>query len=456
VGPDRPADLDDLFLSCRAENAKRAFGEAVACFRAGAYRACIVATWTAVVFDYLDKLRELDLAGNRAATAILASFDNARENRDIKLAQSLEAGVLSDAVEKFELLTPIEMEDLERLRLDRHRCAHPSLIALDDPYQPPAELARLHMRNAVTHLLSRPPLQGREAWGRIWADISSECFPDEHEAAVERIRHRLARARPTLICKLLIELTQKLLRACDAMEQTRARAALSAAISLHHQEAEKLFREKLDKLADSVPDEDLNHLISYCRHVGLAWSALGGAMRTKLELYVKSSTSMAVLVDAYTINDLQQAVLDQVRKSNDLRLVMLAERIPRGTEILDQIATRFESSKSSLTFSVIRGALQNEKLLTSWTSDHRKRLVRALGKNQNLRGYRGYNSVAREVLELCRAAKDTQDEWRSLFESYVESKDLVPLAREIRSVFPEFPDVPESEASENASDSSTM
>lgn len=36
----------------------------------------------------------------------------------------------------FELLTPIEKEDLERLRTDRHRCAHPSRAVLQRIWSP--------------------------------------------------------------------------------------------------------------------------------------------------------------------------------------------------------------------------------------------------------------------------------------------------------------------------------
>lgn len=53
-------DLDELVLRCRDEQARQYIAEAVACYRAGAFRACIVMTWTAVVFEYIHKLRELE------------------------------------------------------------------------------------------------------------------------------------------------------------------------------------------------------------------------------------------------------------------------------------------------------------------------------------------------------------------------------------------------------------
>lgn len=49
-------DLDELVLKCRDKQSKKLIQEAVACYKVGAYRSCIVANWNAVVFDFLSKL----------------------------------------------------------------------------------------------------------------------------------------------------------------------------------------------------------------------------------------------------------------------------------------------------------------------------------------------------------------------------------------------------------------
>ncbi len=56
-------DLDELILQCRSRHAREYIAEAVACYKAGAFRSCMVATLIAVVFDILDKLRELQISG---------------------------------------------------------------------------------------------------------------------------------------------------------------------------------------------------------------------------------------------------------------------------------------------------------------------------------------------------------------------------------------------------------
>jgi hypothetical protein len=63
-------DLDELIVRCRDKFSRKFIQEAVSCYRAGAYRSCIVATWNAVVFDFLHKLRELELLGDSEAAKL--------------------------------------------------------------------------------------------------------------------------------------------------------------------------------------------------------------------------------------------------------------------------------------------------------------------------------------------------------------------------------------------------
>jgi hypothetical protein len=73
-------DLDELVLLCRDKQAKKFIQEAVACYRAGAFRSCIVATWNAVVFDFLHKLRELELLEDKEASQQLEKFEKLSAN----------------------------------------------------------------------------------------------------------------------------------------------------------------------------------------------------------------------------------------------------------------------------------------------------------------------------------------------------------------------------------------
>jgi hypothetical protein len=88
-------DLDELVLRCRDEQARQYIAEAVACYRAGAFRACIVMTWTAVAFDFIHKLRELELSGDANAEQQLQQFENIRAAHDISRSLEFERKMLT-------------------------------------------------------------------------------------------------------------------------------------------------------------------------------------------------------------------------------------------------------------------------------------------------------------------------------------------------------------------------
>lgn len=109
---ERLVDLDELVLRCRDEQAQQYITEAVSCYKVGAFRSCIVATWIAVVFDFLYKLRELDLTGDRNAHVKLAEFEKIRQNGDVTGSLNFEKKILDLARDDFQLLTHLEHTDL--------------------------------------------------------------------------------------------------------------------------------------------------------------------------------------------------------------------------------------------------------------------------------------------------------------------------------------------------------
>jgi hypothetical protein len=159
----------------------------VACYRSGAYRSAIVATWIAVCYDIIDKLRELALSGDSAAEQHLEILERARASHDVQRSLKFEHDILVLARDQFELISPLEYEDLSRLQEDRNRCAHPSLISRDQGFNPSGELARLHIRSAVLHLLQHQPVQGKSALDRLLSEVSSQYFPVETAKAVQAI-----------------------------------------------------------------------------------------------------------------------------------------------------------------------------------------------------------------------------------------------------------------------------
>jgi hypothetical protein len=140
-------DLDELVATCRTDEARHYVSEAVACYNVGAFRACIVAAWIAVVFDLLDKIRELALGGDAEAqritneVAALQPRTEAGDTGAIRRTLEIEREILNIANDKFGFFEGQQLVDLRRLYDDRNRCAHPTYKGIDQPYSPSAELA---------------------------------------------------------------------------------------------------------------------------------------------------------------------------------------------------------------------------------------------------------------------------------------------------------------------------
>src|SRR6185437_14668082 len=123
----------------------------------------------AVIFDLVEKVRDLALGGDAEARAMIEKYERWQKqiedgNPDaIKHSLDFERTLIDVTQSKFEFFEPQQLLELRRLREDRNRCAHPSYQRLDTPYRPSAELARLHLRNAVAFVLSQPPVQGKAA-----------------------------------------------------------------------------------------------------------------------------------------------------------------------------------------------------------------------------------------------------------------------------------------------------
>lgn len=75
-------DLNGLIVRCKDKQANKFIQEAVTCYQVGAYCSCIVSTWNAVMFNFLEKLRELDILGNEQASELLKTFKYLRDSQN--------------------------------------------------------------------------------------------------------------------------------------------------------------------------------------------------------------------------------------------------------------------------------------------------------------------------------------------------------------------------------------
>ena len=369
-------DLDELIVRCRNKAAKNFIQEAVSCYRVGAYRSCIVATWNAIVFDFLHKLRELEPSGDKRATELLKEFekliilnnkspktddddklpktdddddklpkidddddklpkiddddklpktdddddklpktDDDKNNDENKFRQlwKYEASIPKYAEEDLKLILPVERVDIERIFKDRSRCAHPSMISIDEPFEATAELARYHLRSAVTHLLERPPVQGKQAFNRFFEQIESELFPRDLESAVHYFKEGLlARVRPSLLKSIVISLTKNLLEIAEntpvLSDDKRKKwfMVLNAVSQIHFEETTKILNENLPKyIIDQVPDKKWDKVIIYLETIK-SWDTLNEQCKIKAENYINKLNVFETKANRISSNSLEE------------------------------------------------------------------------------------------------------------------------------------------------------
>jgi hypothetical protein len=103
----RLADLDELALAVRDNLSRSHIMEAVAAYRGGAYRAAIVATWIAVTYDIIAKIRELAGQDDANALRFIGGLQTAIASRNIQQLQRIEADLLTKAKPRFRRLPAV-------------------------------------------------------------------------------------------------------------------------------------------------------------------------------------------------------------------------------------------------------------------------------------------------------------------------------------------------------------
>ena len=185
------ADLEVLLNSIPDENIRAYAAEAISSYSAGAYRAAIVSTWIAVIFDLYQKIRYLDEQyGDLAAKKCAEEIDENRSRSDKKQVAAWEREVLKNAYEKVKMINETEYEHLDRIQKDRHKCAHPVLDQDGFLFQPSPELARTHIRTAIEILLSQPTVIGKAAVDAFERDVEKKNYPDEEERIIRGLAGR--------------------------------------------------------------------------------------------------------------------------------------------------------------------------------------------------------------------------------------------------------------------------
>lgn len=441
-------DLDELIVLCKDRVARKFIQEAAACYKAGAYRSCIIATWNAVVFDFIDKLKNLSESGNGEAKKLLESFDEMSKNSKVRELWQFESNIPTIALDKFEFIAPVEKEDIERLFKDRSRCAHPSMASIDDPFEATAELARYHLRSAVMHLLQRPATQGKAALTKIWSEIKLSNFPkDPDEAAVVLSKGVLGRARKSLVKEVVFGLTIDLLTNSRLQdERDKQFSALIAVSNMYKTYVSDILSDGLPKIIlEKVEDQHWENLIEYILRVD-ACDFLGERCFVLAKEYIAnldcsrliSSEELNTLARASSIYFLQDIVKQKINEFKLGELIGLIKNYTLSSEIRNySLEILNENIKASIAKTENSEALKEDELiqnferllvLAEYFSEQDKRnFLESYCSNDSMRKHSISDDLVRRILRFDLDASEYLADYWIIF------KDKVRLLSDERS-----------------------
>lgn len=414
---ERLADLDELTLRCRNEQARKYIAEAVACYRAAAFRSSIVATWIAVIFDFINKLHELELSGDANAKRKLEEFERIVRAQDIKKSLEFERTALDEAKDTFELISPSEYADLKRLLEDRNRCAHPSMNSFDEVYQPTAELARFHLRNAVIHLLQHPPVQGKSAIDRLSKEVASLYFPTNVSDAAKAFKTGpLARPREALVRNFIIVLLKKFLLDPDTTleEERRLSAAIGAVREMHREPSERALSEKLNGAMRGVSDERLGCTVRFLQSVYDTWQFLEEDVCRRIDAYAGAMPVVDLqtcLASVFEVPPLREQGLSRLKTvtADELASLVSVKAVSPRTEFVEHAVEMYEASASFAEANTL-GARVISPLVPFFEQPQIERVFAMTMNNSQIRDSKYSPVVLRSIRDAWKGAPEEFDE----------------------------------------------
>lgn len=317
-------DLDALALTVRNPLSRDYIDEAVKAYRAGSYKAAIVATYVAVTFDIISKVRELAGQGDAQATAFTSAWDtNVAANNTDKL-MAMERDLLVKADADFGFIDSISRRHFERLQADRHLCAHPAFTSEGELFSPEPELVRLYLVEAIRNLLSQRPVQGRTLLTLFDTEFKSLAFPTAPVTIARFVRERyLQHARPGAAAALATVIGKAILRAAPAGWEAKVGLlphALQAVREFDRRMWVDTVVPALAHLIDGADDQHLPNSYALLAKFSDLQAALPGPTREKLAAYLENLEPVEADVrafDAVGLPAYRELIVDKFTNSEE-------------------------------------------------------------------------------------------------------------------------------------------
>lgn len=408
-------DLDELVSECPDPRSRKYIREAVLCYKAGAYRSAVVACWIAVVFDLVDKIREIGAAGDLVAQQTIATFDKARQDHDVRASLAFEKDLLRLAREKFEFISPIELIDLSRLVDDRNRCAHPSQVSDTEVFEATPELARLHIVNAVKYVLSKPAAQGKAALDRLLADLDSRFFPSKFEdVKVFLNAGPLAKPRESLFKNYLSIIAKDLIKIDELAPERIQRAEFSLFVlrDMHPEPWNRLIPEILTKIISTLQDD--KQLIKATLYLGKSigkelWAHVSEANRLRLSTFVENYPSEELSDLEYLISTdcpFHTAATKRIEHASAEELFKNGMWFEAPTAVIDRLLGFYGVMSNFADSNNFAKRLRLTLLDSREPEKHFDKLVKIAKLNKQVRDSIQFPILAKEFVEKMNLSKD--------------------------------------------------
>jgi hypothetical protein len=428
-------DLDELVLMVRDRNSRAYIGEAIDTYRSRAYRSALMATWIAVAYDIISKIRELEVQGDALAGAFVAVLDNAIDANErgdpnaVQKLQNIENELLDKALRDFEFLSAQEHRDLERLKSDRNLCAHPAFTKEAVLFQPTAELVRAHITHAVLHLLRHPPIQGRHARVRLRNDLLQPSFPTTQKDVSSFLDSRYLNYAKTALIESFIPVFLKVLikqSEPDLVGKEDRVLLCLVAVGLRHPGIyERKMAEQLPRLTDGLNDQELKRIFQLFKADRRCWAWLSDANRVRIMQmvtdYAYDSADIDSMLQGLEIEELRLLLLERIAAFAPADKEDLLARHHRP-ELLDEAVTLFAEVGSFRRSEKIAQTIILPKC-SMFQAQHIRRILEAAETNIDINQAAGSPAFFREMFERTSDLHaETRDAWQHFLTEMMRGK----------------------------------
>lgn len=414
-------DLDSLVIKVRNSNTKVYISEALASFRAGSNRGAILSTWIALSYDILSKIREIAADDPGAPAQFINDFDKASTNNNKEKLLKLERELLHKAKD-LEIINNHEFHALERLKEDRHRCAHPTHDNEDDLFIPSPEQVRAHLVHCLNYVLTQKPVQGKKAIDRLISDLQNSNFLNNYEDTHSFLKSRyLNRSKEVFISNSIKLLSKSLLKNSVPELHGLEEITFFALKSFYRDsfyEAREIMRLNVNNYLDTskpISFIRLPQIISIDKNI---WNFLSEDNQIAFKGFVNSDEHQILkshhTYECFEVPAIKELVTNRLNEIEDSDLLNIINKNPIKY-FLPIIVYKFcnETTYSTTRDFGYKLAGTYSKYIT--VSDL-KQIISCSMVDDQIYGYSNFDTI---ILSIFRETKDrllnyTKDEWKSL------------------------------------------